>query len=277
MTQMVSSAIINDTGLSTNLWIHKGNVLHLHGERLCESGRGIWGWLWTGGARVERGWVVKSVRRWKHPSEVIRSWREEPKVTGNSLQSHQLYIWKTYFKNTKKKDNWSSGEILSIPPENWWFLTNREVWLSTWKTFFSPYYRGVSELLQNQWGGKWIRASQSNEPGAEGAKELEKQGSGAADGECWMGQMGKSLWTKSPPLPLLGHHPDLRTNSQGTDLFPLISCLAQQLLPWISVSASRLFLTVAFLSSFCVRREEAERPGAEWRIVRCLSEGWVLE
>lgn len=72
-------------------------------------------------------------------------------------------------------------------------------------------------------------------------------------------------WTKNSPLRLLGHCPDLQTNTQGTNLFPLISCLAQQLRPWISVSVSCLFRTVAFLSNFCVRREEAEGPGAEWR------------
>lgn len=59
----------------------------------------------------------------------------------------------------------------------------------------------------------------------------------------------------SPPSP--------PSKQPGADFVPLISCSAQQQLPSVSASASCLFPTVAFLSNFCVRREEAKGPGAE--------------
>lgn len=76
----------------------------------------------------------------------------------------------------------------------------------------------------------------------EGAKEPAKQGTEGVGQGVLNGPDGQvTPWTKSPPLPPLGHASDLQTNTQGTNLFPLISCLAQQLLPRTSVSRPAFF------------------------------------
>lgn len=54
-------------------------------------------------------------------------------------------------------------------------------------------------------------------------------------------------------------------------MFPLISCVAQQLPPWVSVSEACLRPTVAFLSNFCVREEEVEGPEHNGEMAQWLS------
>lgn len=98
---------------------------------------------------------------------------------------------------------------------------------------FSPLWRCVGTVAKSMRKREdmLITVEQPRSPRREGAGEA---GSGHGGGKLNGPDGQVTLWTKSPPLPLLGHRSDLQTNTQGTNLFPLISCSAQQLQPRIS-------------------------------------------
>lgn len=117
-----------------------------------------------------------------------------------------------------------------------------------------------------------ITAEQPWSPRREGAGETGVRARGR-EAE-WARWAGHTVDKKPSPSPL-GHRPDLQTKHPEHKFVPPYQLLssAAAATDFCSVSASCLFLTVAFLSNFCVRREEAEGPGAG----RGRMAWWLLE
>ena len=146
-----------------------------------------------------------------------------------------------YLENTESKNNWNAPEIPRIPPESCWYLFPWEI------------RRSAGETTDSSPSRKCVRTA---------AKSVRKQEASSLRFNKPAGEKGKELsWPSGGPAEASARPRGSDGRSQHRQRAR--PALPAGRLPWASVSASCLFPTVAFLSKLCVRREEAEGPGAE--------------